>query len=764
MNARATVIKAAVAALTVAAGIAGAGAQSAVQMPGSTRAQPPAASSPEQTGTVIVQVNPPASVYLDGKLVTATAREHRTEVAQGPHRVRIVHPDYQDFVRVVDVQAGKEKTLAVALADKGVRKPPPARGRGAATARGAAGGRGSATPATLDPELASGIEFVKQGDFQPAVDVLFAVVKNLAGVPGRIGQWAQAYLYLGVALLELDQPEEAKIAFALARGADKTLTPRATEFSRQILGVWDESRSVPTDAELKDPTLYLYPPPVETGTGKNEKPVEVEPGDAEFIAEAETGVSFDLAVPTNGHPCSGRLTIDRDQRTVAWAPASDGCAVAFEVPFDDLRSPAAAPRGGLLLQFKSARPSLTVMPAPDADLLEPDVEKMTVTDLPAATRVHMRRAERRIFDALGRPYDPRMNGLVVYVPIADLVENPSDYDGGIIRTSGKLTAPSPTKGPYTLTDENASVQIVASGAAIQLLRSRAAEWINKELIVSGTFSRPKIVANAPKTPVRPAFAISATKIEPAEGLKYKGNARSVTIEELVKSPPRGRELIRVIGKYRGTNSFGDLPIDSRRDGNDWVIKDQGFAVWVTGRPPSGSGFSLDASSQIDRESSWVAVTGTVDERKGFPYVRAEKIELSPPPSESASVTAVRLQTGARNLRPDVIYTDPVQENEELALDQQLLLQFTKAMDDASFASHVQLRYADGAPARFPYLSVRYYADRNRSVIIDPGSALQRGKTLECVLLPGIKDIDGQPLVGTEAPGGRVFKWKVRSGR
>ena len=86
------------------------------------------------------------------------------------------------------------------------------------------------------------------------------------------------------------------------------------------------------------------------------------------------------------------------------------------------------------------------------------------------------------------------------------------------------------------------------------------------------------------------------------------------------------------------------------------------------------------------------------------------------------------------------------------------------MEEESFAGHVQLRYADGSKVAFPYLQVTYYRDRNASVIIDPGSALLPGKTLECVLLPGIKDIDNQLLVGTEGPGGRVLKWKVRSTR
>jgi hypothetical protein len=428
--------------------------------------------------------------------------------------------------------------------------------------------------------------------------------------------------------------------------------------------------------------------------------------------------------------------------------------------FEDVRSPLAGPRGGILLQFRTDEPAITLMPAPDADLLEPDVDKLTVNELPMSTRVHMRRAERLITRALGRPYDPRLSGVLVYVALPELLDNAADFDGGVIRTSGKLVAPPALKGQYALVDENATLQIVPTGAAVQLLRGQAREWLNTELIVSGTFKRPAIVVNAPKGAVAPTFTMAITKIEPAEGLKYKGPARAMTLEELVKNPPTAKDLVRVVGKYRGANSFGDVPLDSRRSATDWVIKDQVFSVWVTGKQPAGSGFALTTASQVDLQNAWVAVTGTVEERKNFLYLRADKVEMSPPPSESAATATVTLPTGARHLQPDIIYTDPVEPTEEIARDGLMLLQFSKPMDEASFASHVLLRYADGTPIPSTYIDIAYYVDRNRSVVIDPGVVLQSGKTLECVLLAGIKDIDGQPLVGIDRSAGRVLRWKV----
>jgi hypothetical protein len=394
--------------------------------------------------------------------------------------------------------------------------------------------------------------------------------------------------------------------------------------------------------------------------------------------------------------------------------------------------------------------------------LDPSIGRQTVSDLPASTRVHIRRAQKYLYEALGRPWSSSITNLLIDVPVAELLENPADYDGGIVRTSGKLVAASPTKGPYTLKDENVSLQIVPTGAAVALLRSRTNEWVGHDLIVSGTFTRPVISRNTTRGPAAPpAFLITASKVEPAEGARYSGPARQVRVEELVKSPPLGRELVRVIGKYRGANTFGDLPLNSRRTIGDWVIKDQTFAVWITGKSASGNGFELDPLSTRDLTSQWVAITGTVEDRKGFIYVRATKVELSPPPTDTARVVATApVQSGARNFRPDISFTAPNEGLEELTRDQQIIVQFTKPMDEKSFVSRIQLRYADGTKATFPYLSVTYYADRGNSIMIDPGTALLSGKTLECVLLAGIKDIDNQQLLGTELPGGRVLKWTV----
>ena len=95
--------------------------------------------------------------------------------------------------------------------------------------------------------------------------------------------------------------------------------------------------------------------------------------------------------------------------------------------------------------------------------------------------------------------------------------------------------------------------------------------------------------------------------------------------------------MRVRGQFRGRNLFEDLPGESRRGSSDWVIQDQGVAVWVTGKAPKGDGWSLD----LDRRSEsvrWVEVEGEVSARDGVVYVKAKSVSLVAGPVAAAKPT------------------------------------------------------------------------------------------------------------------------------
>ena len=87
-----------------------------------------------------------------------------------------------------------------------------------------------------------------------------------------------------------------------------------------------------------------------------------------------------------------------------------------------------------------------------------------------------------------------------------------------------------------------------------------------------------------------------------------------------------KQAVRVRGQFRGRNLFGDLPPESRRGSSDWVIADQGVALWITGKAPKGEGWSLDLDSRSETVR-WVEVEGEVAARDGIVYVKARSVSL-----------------------------------------------------------------------------------------------------------------------------------------
>jgi hypothetical protein len=113
-------------------------------------------------------------------------------------------------------------------------------------------------------------------------------------------------------------------------------------------------------------------------------------------------------------------------------------------------------------------------------------------------------------------------------------------------------------------------------------------------------------------------------------------APEVSVEDLVRDA-EGREgqTIRVPGQFRGRNLYGDLPGDKGCSRSDWVIRTDGFAVWVTGKKPSGPGWKLDPASRGDTDK-WVLVVGRPETRGGITCLRAIEVHLTSAPVEVRS--------------------------------------------------------------------------------------------------------------------------------
>jgi hypothetical protein len=103
------------------------------------------------------------------------------------------------------------------------------------------------------------------------------------------------------------------------------------------------------------------------------------------------------------------------------------------------------------------------------------------------------------------------------------------------------------------------------------------------------------------------------------------------LQALVDDPSgfHGQEVI-VVGQFRGSNLFGDLPTATRLEADHWVVADRGAAVWVTGKRPRGDGWHLSLDDQGDTRW-WIEVRGKVEVRAGVPYLKARELRLRPAP-------------------------------------------------------------------------------------------------------------------------------------
>ena len=94
--------------------------------------------------------------------------------------------------------------------------------------------------------LEDGIDLIESGRWEAASVLLQAVVAGLEGNSSHVRDLALAYVYLGVARLQIADANETRQLFAEARALDPGLEPDPTGFSREALEIWDESREAGT--------------------------------------------------------------------------------------------------------------------------------------------------------------------------------------------------------------------------------------------------------------------------------------------------------------------------------------------------------------------------------------------------------------------------------------------------------------------------------------------------------------------------------------
>jgi hypothetical protein len=365
-------------------------------------------------------------------------------------------------------------------------------------------------------------------------------------------------------------------------------------------------------------------------------------------------------------------------------------------------------------------------------------------------------------------------GSVVDVTLYDLTQSAVSYDRRAIRTKGRLeinTDPSIRGRVYVLRDMSAGVMVLPVPEVAGQLDDLAMTLMGHEVEVTGCYqSRGASDAQALATMQTIAGVIQTWKIlgPPEKPTKsVLDAAKLITLEGLLSDPGRqeGR-IIRVVGKFRGRNLYGDLPVRSQRNSSDWVIKDDVFACWIVGKKPKGDGFDLDAGLKRDT-NKWLEVAGRVVTRGSVVYLEAIHVSLTKEPRPDAEAKAPPPPPEKPKLPPVVVFALPLDGEQDVPRSTRFTVQFSKDMDETTFKGRIVVRYSGPVrPGDRVFDGVKLSYDQGRRALeVDPGDNLIAGRTVELLLLPGIVDVDGlelQPRPGHPAKGEAldVLRYKV----
>jgi Big-like domain-containing protein len=203
--------------------------------------------------------------------------------------------------------------------------------------------------------------------------------------------------------------------------------------------------------------------------------------------------------------------------------------------------------------------------------------------------------------------------------------------------------------------------------------------------------------------------------------------------------------VTIVGRFRGRNLFGDLPLPAGKSRWDFVLQAADGAVWVTGLRPRGKGFDLDVEARVDT-GRWLEVTGTVRRDGPLSWIEASSIAAASAPTDTPVEIAVPARP--REAPPQVVFTAPVANDTDVERAAPVRIQFSRDMQGATFRDRVRVAYtgnaAPGAPAPPPF-TIKYN-EGTRALEIKFSAPLDRFRTIRIDLLEGILSaVDNQPL-------------------
>ncbi|HSD65691.1 MAG TPA: Ig-like domain-containing protein [Vicinamibacteria bacterium] len=340
-------------------------------------------------------------------------------------------------------------------------------------------------------------------------------------------------------------------------------------------------------------------------------------------------------------------------------------------------------------------------------------------------------------------------GQVIEVSLDDLLQMPESYNGRAVRTHGQLEMePSTGRMVYSLRGTfGGRLYLYPTAEAGADWERDARQWLGKEVEVTGAVG----VGSAATSGQRAAYLLLWGFLGPPDEKRARADSKQVTLEDLVMKPAQHEgQTVTVKGQFRGANLYGDLPSASRQRSSDWVLKDDVFAVWVSGKKAKGEGWTLDTGLKRDT-GKWLQVTGRVRVDRGVVTLQATDVVLSKPPT-AARPAPVQAQAPPPappkpQKPPVVVFSLPLDGERDVPPNGVFQVQFSKDMDEQTFKDRVVFRYA-GRPQpgdnALDATRVSYDLGR-RTLQVDPGDLLRPGRVVELLLLPGIVDLEGLPL-------------------
>jgi hypothetical protein len=334
----------------------------------------------------------------------------------------------------------------------------------------------------------------------------------------------------------------------------------------------------------------------------------------------------------------------------------------------------------------------------------------------------------------------------------DLVNTPSSYIGRAVRTKGFLEIASMDRTIQPALRSTFGVYVLLTPVSDVSFEweQQAKTWYGKEVEITGLFQPYSSSTGATSTgALQGSYQIVfwAYIGPPEKTLPKDLKTTLISLEELVSRPGKyDGKAVHVVGKFRGRNLYGDLPAKSERNSSDWVIKDDLYAVWVTGRKPKGDGWALDANLKRDT-GKWMDVVGRPTTVGNVTYVQALQVVLGAPPKPNADAAPPPPPPERPKVPPVVVFSLPLDGDREVPPTGRFAVQFSKDMNEESFKGRVVLRYVgrvQPGDRDFDAAKVTYDGGR-RALIIDPGDVMRSGRVVELILLPGIVDIDGMAL-------------------